>query len=177
MVILYARKRSKEIEWEWMLFTVYKQERTIFTKQKWQQMIFIVEEQEQSLLQYSHFQDLMRNDQEMTKKWPRNDQEMTKKWRRYDLEMAKKWLRMNKKSHSWFLMTDITRFHSLSMNGLVTRFYKTISSANLSYHPNLSNSILLSCSQMAILLMLGLFNKAEAVSWTVACIIKIFLRS
>ncbi len=60
--------RLKEIEQEWMIFTVHDQEQMIF----W----------------YAHFQDLTRNDQEMTKKWQSNDQEMTNKWPRKDQEMT-----------------------------------------------------------------------------------------
>ena len=60
--------RSKEIqweqtifkvhEWEWIIFRVHKQDGTIH---EWEQMI----------LWYARFQDIMRNDQEMTEKWPR----------------------------------------------------------------------------------------------------------
>ncbi len=63
--------RSKEIE---------QSKKTIFTVHEWEKMI----------LWYAHFEDLRRNDWEMTEKWLRNDWEKTEKWLRNDWEMTEK---------------------------------------------------------------------------------------
>ncbi len=54
-----------------MIFTVHEQEQKIFNVHEQEHIIFTVHEQDQKILRYSHFQDLMRNDYEMTEKWLR----------------------------------------------------------------------------------------------------------
>ncbi len=83
-----------KIEWEWTIFTVQARERKIFTVHKW----------EQKILQYAHFQDLMRNDWEMTKN----------EWR------------MNGNEQENMLMTDITCSHLPFINSQERDFSKTI---------------------------------------------------
>jgi len=68
MIILYIWTRSKEKKWEWTIFTVYEQEQMIFTVHKWKQMIYAVHKWKQMILWCAHFQELIRNDWEMTKK-------------------------------------------------------------------------------------------------------------
>jgi len=72
----------KKSEWEQVIFTVNEKENMIFTVHKWVGM----------MLWYAHFQDLVRNDQEMTEKC---------------LKMTEKWPRMNGKYHSWLFMIDV----------------------------------------------------------------------
>ncbi len=52
-----------KIDEEWMIFTIHEWELTIFTVSKWEQMIFT----EQKRLCHAHFQDFIRNNQEMTR--------------------------------------------------------------------------------------------------------------
>ncbi len=49
-----------------MLFTVHKWEQMIFRVHDVEQMIFTVHGQEQTILLFAHFQELIRNDWEMT---------------------------------------------------------------------------------------------------------------
>ncbi len=49
-----------EIEWEWMIFTVFESE----------EMMSKVHEWEETILQFAYFQDVMRNDWKLTEiKW------------------------------------------------------------------------------------------------------------
>ncbi len=121
----------KKSEWEQVIFTVNEKEWMIFTVHKWVGM----------MLWYAHFQDLVRNDQEMTEKC---------------LKMTEKWPRMNGKYHSWLFMIDITCSHLLFMNGRYWDVVKQPCPANISYHPKLSCSVpFSSILSMAISLMLA----------------------
>ncbi len=51
----------------------------IFTVHQWGLMIFTVHKWEWMILQYADFQDVMKNDWEMTKKWMRMNGKYSKK--------------------------------------------------------------------------------------------------
>jgi hypothetical protein len=86
-------------------------EQTKFTIHEWAWMTFTVHKREQTLLEYTYFQNLMRND------WD--------------------WIR---KYHSCPLMTDLTCSHLQFMNGQQQEYLKQSCVANLWFDIILSHS-------------------------------------
>jgi hypothetical protein len=166
----------KVIKWEWTIFTVHVQEKTILGYTYFQDLMRHYWEMTEKLLRNGlemtekflrnylemtekwlrHDWDMtvkwLRNDWEMTEKWLRNAWEMTEKWQRNAWEMTEKWMR---KCHSWPLLTDIIHSHSLFMNSWQWNCLKLSHPANISYCPIPSHSVPFIFSWLAILHMFG----------------------
>jgi hypothetical protein len=54
---------------------IYKQNQSIFPVLEWELTILMAHKQEWTILWCALFDNVMRNDQEMTEIWPQNDQE------------------------------------------------------------------------------------------------------